>query len=47
MNNSQVPAAQDSQENMKLEEATSIVNEKAFEKLDSNVISFCLTEIIK
>ena len=34
-------------ESLKIEEATSLVNEQAFEKLDSQVISFCLAQIIR
>jgi len=34
-------------DNLSVEEATQLVNEQAFERLDSNMISFCITQIIK
>lgn len=32
---------------LSLEEATNIIKEPAFEKLESNIISFCLSQVIK
>ena len=34
-------------ETLRLEDATALVNEQAFERIDQNAISFCLTQIIK
>jgi len=34
-------------DSLTVEEATQLVNEQAFERLDSTMISFCITQVIK
>ena len=34
-------------ESLSVEEATQLVNEQAFERLDSNMIAFCISQVIR
>ena len=36
-----------SKETLSIDEATGLINEQAFERLDPTVIAFCLTQLIR